>query len=162
MKDNDSKKVNFLSSKFSILWIVFNAKSLWNCCPSLEYCPIVKVTNGVSNRAQQLSVTLVKANIFHDNLPVTLARQSASAILDCEAYGYPKPSVMWYSSGRDLSDATKYLQLANGSLEIKHVTQKDAGKYECTASNRLGRKTVVRRLKVKSTWVLLLLVSVQS
>ena len=57
---------------------------------------------------------------------------------------------MWYSSGRDLSDAKKYLQLANGSLEIKHVTQKDAGEYECTASNRLGRKTVFRKLKVKS------------
>ncbi|XP_074633719.1 cell adhesion molecule DSCAML1-like isoform X3 [Acropora palmata] len=99
---------------------------------------------------RQTTMEKIKANIFHDNLPVTLARQSTSAILDCEAYGYPKPSVMWYSSGRDLSDARKYLQLTNGSLEIKHVTQKDAGEYECTASNRLGRKTVFRKLKVKT------------
>lgn len=70
--------------------------------------------------------------------------------MDCEAYGYPEPSVMWYSSGRDLTDTTKYRQLNNGSLEIKEVKEEDAGDYECTASNKLGRKTVVRKLKVKS------------
>ena len=83
-------------------------------------------------------------------MPVTLATRSASAILDCEAYGYPKPTVMWYSSGRELSDHTKYQQLANGSLEIMDVREKDAGEYECTASNELGRKTVIRKLQVKS------------
>ena len=71
-------------------------------------------------------------------------------MLDCEAYGYPAPSVMWYSSVRDLSDSSKYKQLSNGSLEIRDVTEQDAGEYECTASNKLGRKTVIRRLKVKS------------
>ena len=60
---------------------------------------------------------------------------------------------MWYSSGRDLSDTVKYQQLANDSLEIRHVTEQDAGEYECTASNKLGRKTVIRRLKVKSMCV---------
>lgn len=95
---------------------------------------------------------LVKANIFHENLPVTLAKRSTAAILDCEAYGYPEPSVMWYSSGRDLTKTTKYQHLANGSLEITHVTEQDAGEYECTASNKLGRRTVVRRLKVISTF----------
>lgn len=57
---------------------------------------------------------------------------------------------MWYSSGRELSDRTKYQQLANGSLEIMDVREEDAGKYECTASNELGRKTVIRKLQVKS------------
>ena len=59
---------------------------------------------------------------------------------------------MWYSSGRDLTKTTKYQHLANGSLEITHVTEQDAGEYECTASNKLGRKTVVRSLKVISTF----------
>ena len=99
------------------------------------------------------SFILVKANIFYDNLPVTLAKRSTSAILDCEAYGYPPPTVMWYSSGRELSDTSKYQQHGNGSLEIKHVTEQDAGEYECTASNKLGRKTVTRRLKVKSMYL---------
>ena len=92
----------------------------------------------------------VPANIFYDTLPVTLATRSTSAILECEAYGYPKPSVMWYSSGRELTDKKKYRQLSNGSLEIMDVREEDAGEYECTASNRLGRKTVIRKLKVKS------------
>ena len=57
---------------------------------------------------------------------------------------------MWYSSGRELSDRTKYLQLINGSLEIMNVREKDAGEYECTASNELGRKTVKRKLQIRS------------
>lgn len=95
----------------------------------------------------------VPANIFHDSLPVTLATRSTSAILDCEAYGYPKPSVMWYSSGRELSDRTKYQQLTNGSLEIMDVREEDAGEYECTASNELGRKTVKRKLQIRSEYL---------
>ena len=125
----------------------------FSCFVATTRCVILfsdTLRNCAFNLTQELSFALVKANIFHENLPVTLAKQSASAILDCEAYGYPEPSVMWYSSGRDLSDATKYQQLANGSLEIKHVNRQDAGEYECTGSNTLGRKTVVRQLKVKS------------
>ena len=57
---------------------------------------------------------------------------------------------MWYSSGRELTDVTKYRQLTNGSLKIISVREADAGQYECTASNKLGRKTVIRKLKVKS------------
>ena len=101
----------------------------------------------------------VPANIFYDNLPVTLATTSTSAILECEAYGYPKPSVMWYSSGRELTDTTQYRLLTNGSLEIISVREADAGDYECTASNKLGIKTVIRKLKVKSKLMTLNFVS---
>lgn len=101
----------------------------------------------------------VPANIFYDNLPVTLATRSTSAILECEAYGYPEPSVMWYSSGRELTDTTKYRLLTNGSLEIISVREADAGDYECTASNKLGIKTVIRKLKVKSKLMTLNFVS---
>lgn len=131
------------------------SKRLPNLESITEYFFWVKASTSVGFGNASIVVTQatkerIKANIFHENLPVTLAKQSASAILDCEAYGYPEPSVMWYSSGRDLSDATKYQQLANGSLEIKHVNRQDAGEYECTGSNTLGRKTVVRQLKVKT------------
>ena len=94
----------------------------------------------------------VQANIFYDHLPVTLAKRASSAIFNCEAYGYPKPSIIWYSSGRDLRNTKKYRQLANGSLEILNVRVEDAGEYECTASNALGRKTVVRKLQVQSKY----------
>lgn len=90
---------------------------------------------------------------------MTLATRSTSAIMECEAYGYPKPSVMWYSSGRELTDTTKYRLLTNGSLEIISVGEADAGDYECTASNKLGIKTVIRKLKVKSKLMTLNFVS---
>lgn len=106
---------------------------------------------GNSTVVTQMTQESIPANIFYDNLPVTLATRSTSAILECEAYGYPKPSVMWYSSGRELTDTTQYRLLTNGSLEIISVREADAGDYECTASNKLGIKTVIRKLKVKTT-----------
>lgn len=152
-----SDPLNINSDKVTIVRLNGNATSRYlpELEPVTEYYFWVKASTSIgfgnhSAVVRQTTQETIKANIFYDHLPVTLAKRSTSAILDCEAYGYPAPSVMWYSSGRDLSDKTKYRQLENGSLEIKHLTEEDAGEYECTASNRLGRKTVVRKLKVKT------------
>ena len=91
----------------------------------------------------------VAANIFEETLPDTFAKRSTSVVLNCDAYGYPNPSVLWESSGRDISDRSKYQQLQNGSLRILQLEKADAGKYTCTASNTLGKKTVTRELKVQ-------------
>lgn len=64
--------------------------------------------------------------------------------------GKLKINVFLSLAGKDLSKEEKYEQFSNGSLKIKYLEEKDTGDYVCTASNLLGKKTVIRKLKVQS------------
>uniref|UniRef100_A0A668UL88 Neural cell adhesion molecule 1a n=1 Tax=Oreochromis aureus TaxID=47969 RepID=A0A668UL88_OREAU len=65
-----------------------------------------------------------------------------SALLACDADGFPEPTVTWAHNGVVLEDGDKYNLNEDGSeLLIKHVTKVDEGDYACIAKNKAGEKT---------------------
>ncbi|XP_062262061.1 neural cell adhesion molecule 1a isoform X6 [Platichthys flesus] len=83
-------------------------------------------------------------------LPTIRARQSevnatadigGSALLACDADGFPEPSVTWAHNNVVLETGDKYSLNEDGSeLEIKDVTKVDEGEYTCIAKNKAGEK----------------------
>ena len=58
--------------------------------------------------------------------------------LDFDATGYPSPRVIWFRDeevlqNRSIEEST--------SLVLRNVTKNDDGKYNCTATNLLGRES---------------------
>ncbi|XP_048588601.1 Down syndrome cell adhesion molecule-like protein 1 isoform X2 [Nematostella vectensis] len=107
---------------------------------------------GIGNASEVVSkrtMERIKASIFDRTLPDTLSKWKTFAILNCEAYGSPQPTIFWYSRGKDLTNRNKYTHFNNGSLKIMNLEKEDTGKYMCTASNTLGKQTVMRRLRVQ-------------
>lgn len=84
-------------------------------------------------------------------LPTIRARQSevnatadvgSSALLACDADGFPEPSVTWAHNNVVLEMGDKYSLNEDGSeLVIKDVKKVDEGDYTCIAKNKAGEKT---------------------
>nr|XP_020453969.1 neural cell adhesion molecule 1-like isoform X3 [Monopterus albus] len=83
-------------------------------------------------------------------LPTIRARQSevnatadtlSSALLACDADGFPEPTVTWTRNNIVLETGDKYSLNEDGSeLVIKDVTKVDEGDYTCIAKNKAGEK----------------------
>ncbi|XP_042355320.1 neural cell adhesion molecule 1a isoform X1 [Plectropomus leopardus] len=83
-------------------------------------------------------------------LPTIRARQSevnatadigTSALLACDADGFPEPSVTWTHNNIVLETGDKYSLNEDGSeLVIKDVKKVDEGDYTCIAKNKAGEK----------------------
>ena len=79
--------------------------------------------------------------------PVTLTvSEGGTASFHCSASGNPEPAVAW----RKLNSQSQITQSAvsRGKLELKKVTGKDSGAYQCSATNILGNSQEVVRLAV--------------
>ncbi|XP_024119178.1 neural cell adhesion molecule 1a isoform X12 [Oryzias melastigma] len=84
-------------------------------------------------------------------LPTIRARQfevnatadiGSSALLACDADGFPDPVVTWTHNGAALEEGDKYSLNEDGSeLIIKDVKKVDEGDYTCTATNKAGEKS---------------------
>ncbi|KAM9332340.1 neural cell adhesion molecule 1a isoform 2-T2 [Pholidichthys leucotaenia] len=84
-------------------------------------------------------------------LPTIRARQSDvnatadignSALLACDADGFPEPTVTWAHNDIVLEAGDKYSFNEDGSeLVIKDVKKVDEGDYTCIAQNKAGEKT---------------------
>ncbi|KAF7206823.1 transcript variant X10, partial [Nothobranchius furzeri] len=67
---------------------------------------------------------------------------SKSALLACDADGFPEPTVTWAHNNVVLETGDKYSLNEDGSeLLIKDVKKVDEGDYTCIAKNKAGRKT---------------------
>ncbi|CAK6964532.1 neural cell adhesion molecule 1a isoform X7 [Scomber scombrus] len=84
-------------------------------------------------------------------LPTIRARQSdvnatadvgSTALLACDADGFPEPTVTWAHNNIVLETGDKYSLNEDGSeLVIKDVKKVDEGDYTCIAKNKAGEKT---------------------
>ncbi|KHJ49017.1 CHDCT2 domain protein [Trichuris suis] len=68
------------------------------------------------------------------------AVEGSKVSLECEATGYPLPSIVWTRNGRTLPLSRRIAVDFSGTvLTISSVAPDDAGEYTCFAANRLGR-----------------------
>ncbi|XP_041669748.1 immunoglobulin superfamily member 10 [Cheilinus undulatus] len=69
---------------------------------------------------------------------------------DCEAFGEPRPKVLWMLPNNDVIGASneRYLMHVNGSLDIRAVKLIDAGEYVCIARNLAGEHRNVYKLDI--------------
>lgn len=77
-------------------------------------------------------------------------KPGGSIRFDCEAFGEPKPKILWRLSNNDVIVASneRYLFHVNGSLDIKNVEITDAGEYVCMARNPGGENKKVYKLDI--------------
>ena len=79
--------------------------------------------------------------------PVTLTvNEEGTASFQCSASGNPEPAVAW----RKLNSQSQISQSAvsRGKLDLRKVTGKDSGLYQCSATNILRNSQEVVRLAV--------------
>ncbi|XP_015225789.1 PREDICTED: immunoglobulin superfamily member 10 [Cyprinodon variegatus] len=69
---------------------------------------------------------------------------------DCEAFGEPKPKILWRLPNNDVIAASnkRYLIHANGSLDIRDVKLSDTGEYVCMARNPGGENQKEYKLDI--------------
>ncbi|XP_071610956.1 neogenin isoform X10 [Heliangelus exortis] len=75
--------------------------------------------------------------------PSSLTKVSGqSAVFPCVAVGFPSPSIRWKRNEEEIitEGSDRFLLLAGGSLEIRDVTEEEAGTYTCVADN--GNETI--------------------
>ncbi|KAM8804613.1 neogenin [Eudromia elegans] len=81
--------------------------------------------------------------------PSSLTRVAGqSAVFPCVAVGFPTPSIRWTRNEEELvpEGSGRFLLLAGGSLEVREVTEADAGTYSCVADS--GNDTVEARAEL--------------
>lgn len=94
-----------------------------------------------------------KANLVVETREA-LANIGASAMLELQCKGFPRPEVLWKHEGKTIEPGGRFRFLYEDAetmtLVIKNVSAEDAGVYTITAKNELGQddtemKLIVRR-----------------
>lgn len=87
------------------------------------------------------------------SLPATLnVTQGATIFLDCQAFGVPMPTVVWYKNDILLVDSEDdRLTINEDSLIITDAYTTDSGVYSCTAVNIVNSATASSLVDVRST-----------
>ncbi|XP_068699010.1 uncharacterized protein [Montipora foliosa] len=75
---------------------------------------------------------------------VTLFESRSTAVLVCEAFGFPPPVIQWSKAFSLLPQRRSVV--VNGTLTISRFSLQDSGTYQCKASNRLGSVTFATSL----------------
>lgn len=74
---------------------------------------------------------------------------SKPLILECEAGGYPPPSLTWLKDGVPVRDGESVRVIDQGKkIEILSATVSDSGRYICVATSIAGEKEVKYDVRV--------------
>ncbi|XP_075886408.1 neuronal cell adhesion molecule a isoform X4 [Nelusetta ayraudi] len=114
---------------------------------------------------QPISVAVLENNPGQEHSPGLMLPQGAfshkmvlrgeTLELECIAEGLPTPDITWEKEGGELPTNRLALQNFQKTLRISDVTDSDAGRYRCSASNRLGSTHHIINVTVKAApyWV---------
>ena len=59
-------------------------------------------------------------------------------VMSAPTSGRPTPIISWHKNGEPISTRGRFTVQSNGRLEIRDITQDDAGSYVVQAANRVG------------------------
>lgn len=103
----------------------------------------------IAGQTQAEAYLTVKVPASIDFHPVNVTvNESSSASFQCNASGDPKPVVIWFNRGMQLSGGGRFVIYEN-SLTILHTVASDAGEYSCNVSNGLDSHVGVAHLLVQ-------------
>uniref|UniRef100_A0A336MF68 CSON015086 protein n=1 Tax=Culicoides sonorensis TaxID=179676 RepID=A0A336MF68_CULSO len=94
-----------------------------------------------------VSILANKNNVTSQKLTFDVRQPSyefngANLVLECKATGgNPAGRVTWSKKGENLEHGTRshHIHVYNNTLEIRHITRKQAGVYQCLAGNGFGK-----------------------
>lgn len=108
----------------------------WRVLAELEYmyssyffCTLVYIVTPTITKSSQSEVIVVDGNVLY---------------LVCEAEGFPAPSVTWKKNNKVLQT-----NINKTNFIIDDTSEKDAGKYECEASNSVGTVSYTVEVTIK-------------
>jgi len=118
---------------------------------SLKIIHDVKVGKGHSPVQSSRSSHLVAKPVII-NPPPTMVDfdEYDEVILNCNASGYPKPTVLWFHNSTVVQANSRVLVLSNGSLLLREAVTSDVGFYVCLASSDNDIVTINVTLKLKA------------
>lgn len=78
------------------------------------------------------------------------AHTSSDVTFECEADGFPRPSIQWLKNG-DIVIPSDYFQIVdNRNLRVLGLVNSDAGIYQCLAENVVGSVQASAQLLILS------------
>lgn len=108
----------------------------------------VKVSNQVNKHATYYFSYLVTAKLTLTNsMPEIITFDIYDIVtLNCNATGYPMPTIVWLHNSSVVSRTERVEILPNGSLVLRAISS-DAGLYVCTASSNSDNMSINVTLK---------------
>lgn len=108
--------------------------------------------NQVGKDEMHVHITVITAapRIHPHSQTYASVKPGGNIRFDCEAFGEPKPKILWMLPTNDVIAASneRYLMHVNGSLDIRDVKVNDAGEYVCVARNPGGENRRVYKLDI--------------
>ncbi|XP_077945716.1 basement membrane-specific heparan sulfate proteoglycan core protein isoform X7 [Gasterosteus aculeatus] len=90
---------------------------------------------GQAQDAARLTIQALPKVMINVRTSVQTVMIGNSVEFECQAVGDPEPTVRWSKVGGSLP---AHIMVKGGMLRIEKVTEADAGKYRCTATNNVG------------------------